>query len=87
MKHSLRVYKNEKIREIVASAEAKKNEKEELELKMSTVPIKSKGFPVEEGKISYPQPANYGGNPLYKSSNMTYGGALPTNYDLPSTFP
>ena len=80
----MKVYKNEKIRELLSAEESKQNEKEALELKMSTVPIKTKEFPVEEGKVTYPAPSNYGGNPLYKSSNMHYGSALPTNYDLPS---
>ena len=51
---------------------------------MSTVPIKSKEFHLKEGSVQYPNPANYSGNPLYKTASMTYGGALPTNYDLPS---
>ncbi len=84
MRHSLKVYKNEKVQELLAAAEQKRDEREELELKMSTVPIKSKGFPVEEGKVKYTAPSNYTGNPLYKTSNMGYGGALPTGYDLPS---
>jgi hypothetical protein len=78
VKHSLKVYKNEKIKELLAAGEPKKNEKEELELKMSTVPIKPKAFPVKEGEVKYTKPSNFGGNPLYKTSNMTYGGALPT---------
>jgi len=53
---------------------------------MSTVPIKSKGFPVEEGKMKYPNASNYGGNPLYKTSNMVYGNQIPAKYDLPSIF-
>ena len=64
--------------------EEEKDEKEQLELKMSTVPIKTKTFPVEEGKVTYPVPSNSTGNPLYKTSNMQYGNTLPTNYDLPS---
>ena len=81
----MRVYKNEKIQEILAQAEQERNEKEELELKMSTVPIKTKTFPVEEGKVTYPTPSNFQGNPLYKTASMGYGSTLPTNYDLPST--
>ncbi len=84
VKHSLKVYKNEKIQELLAKAEEERNEKEERELKMSTVPIKTKEFPVEEGKVTYPKPSNYGENPLYKTTTMGYGSSLPTNYDLPS---
>ena len=84
VKHSLKVYKNEKIKELMLNEENKLTKKEELELKMSTVPIKTKTFPVEEGKTKYPVPSNYEGNPLYRTSNMGYGSTLPTNYDLPS---
>ncbi len=83
MQHSLRVYKNERVRELLA-ADRQRNEREELELRMSTVPIRSKEFPVEEGKVKYPTPSNYAGNPLYRTSNMTYGSALPTHYEIPS---
>eukprot|EP00831_Metopus_contortus_P026775 TRINITY_DN22694_c0_g1_i2.p1 TRINITY_DN22694_c0_g1~~TRINITY_DN22694_c0_g1_i2.p1 ORF type:complete len:194 (-),score=30.78 TRINITY_DN22694_c0_g1_i2:54-635(-) len=86
VKHSMRVYKNEKIKEILAASEKERNEQEELELRMSTVPIKSKEFPVEEGKITYPSPSNYTGNPLYKTSGMIYGDALPQKPDLPNHY-
>ena len=80
----MKVYKNERTKELLKIGEKARNEKEELELRMSTVPIKSKGFPSKEGTITYPTPSNYVGNPLYRTSNMDYGTKIPTSYDLPS---
>eukprot|EP00826_Nyctotherus_ovalis_P014979 TRINITY_DN1421_c0_g3_i2.p1 TRINITY_DN1421_c0_g3~~TRINITY_DN1421_c0_g3_i2.p1 ORF type:complete len:122 (+),score=19.84 TRINITY_DN1421_c0_g3_i2:73-438(+) len=82
----MRAYKNERANELLNTGAKERNEREELELRMSTVPIKPKKFPVDGSKFKYVKPSNYSGNPLYRTTNMDYGSTVPTNFDLPSKY-
>lgn len=39
--------------------------------------IEPREFPVTHDQIKYPEPALKVGNPLYQTSNMSYGGQQP----------
>ena len=82
--HSMKAYKNERTNELLSTGVKPYNEREVLELRMSTVPLKPKKFPVDGSKFKYVKPSNYSGNPLYRTTNMDYGSIVPTNFDLPS---
>ena len=45
-----------------------------------------KPFPANVDEIKYPEHALKIGNPLFMTSNMTYGGQQPSSADLPSKY-
>ena len=43
-------------------------------------------FPTRQEDIKYPENALKIGNPLYQTSNMTYGNKLPSLMDMPTKY-
>ena len=48
--------------------------------------VQPKEFPAKQEEIKYPEHALKIGNPLYNTSNMSYGAFVPSKMDMPTKF-
>ena len=86
MRHSLRVYKNEKLSEMKGEDNSNSNLRTDLEKKLYKNVVPPKPFSVVAKNLVYPTPTHFKANQFYKASSMEYGSNKPTDFEIPPKY-